>query len=187
MTQRQNPSLTHLKVEIWRPDPELKDYSEKDEIVQSGGCLIVSFNYAPPFTSIGNIWSTILAKAKARNLTAVPRWTFRLPMDPSIEQINDRGYQHETVRVWRDEVAALDMTNEIPKNVLHILQSFLFEDARRRSPSSYARLRGTPPALRLFRVDNSFKRAVYKCAPTQAQLGYQAHTGYQDSVRRRFS
>ena len=182
MTQRQNPSLTHLKIQIWRPDPSLTDYSEKNETVESGGCLIVSFNWAPPLTSIRNIWSIVLVKLKAFDFSATPKWTFQVPLNPSDEQIMDRRYSMEKVRIWRDEVGALDMTSEIPRRILGVLQSFFLEDVKRRSPSKYARMQDNPPALRLFRVDNTLQRGVYKCAPNEAQLGYQAHTGYQDSV-----
>ena len=182
MTQRQNPSLTHLKVQIWRPDPNLRDYSEKDENVESGGCLIVSFDYAPPLTSIRNIWSVITAKVCAMDMSAVPRWTFQVPLNPSLEQIQERKYASENVRVWRDEVGALDMTSEIPHHILKVLDSLFLEDVKRRSAAKYARMKSSPPTLRLFRVDDSLQRGVYKCAPTRSQLGYQAHTGYQDSV-----
>jgi hypothetical protein len=183
MTQRQNPSLTRLKVQVWRPDSELKDYSENSEIVKSSGCLVVSFDFAPPMTSIHNIWSVILSKIKAFDLSAVPVWTFQLPLEPTTDQIEDNGYTSETVRIWRDAVGVIDMTSEIPKEMLSILHSLFLEDAKHRSASKYARIKNNRNTLRLFRVDDARQRQVYKCAPTKAQLGYQPHTGFQDSVR----
>lgn len=182
MTQRQNPSLTHLKIQMWRPDPELRDYDEEREVVKSGGCLIVSFAFAPPMTSMRNIWSIICAKVRAFSLSAVPVWTFEVPLNPRIAQIKAKGYGSETLRIWRDEVNGIDITSEIPRPVLRNLQLLFLGDVKQRSPSKYARMKSVPPELRLFRVDTASQRHVYKCAPTETQLGYQANTGYQDSV-----
>jgi hypothetical protein len=133
-------------------------------------------------TSISNIWSVISAKIRAFNLSAIPLWTFHLPLDPTPEQIQDNNYSSDTVRIWRDEVSAIDMTAEIPNDVLSVLQSLFLGDLKQRSQSKYTQQKRNPPRLRLFHVDHARRRNVYKCAPTEAQLGYQAQTGFSDSV-----
>jgi hypothetical protein len=174
--------LTHLKIQIWRPDPELRDYDEESEVFKSEGALLVSFNFSPPLTSISNIWKVLGAKIKAMSLSAIPNWKFSVPLVPSAEQIKSNDYGQDIVRVWRDDVRGIDMTKEIPKDVLKNLRLFLLDDIRRQSPSKYSRIRESPPELRLFRIDPSTRRNVHKCAPTEPQLGYQAHTDFQDSV-----
>jgi hypothetical protein len=181
MTQRQNPSLTHLKVEIWVPDPELRDYDEEAEVIKSGGCLVISFPFSPPPTSIRNFAALIYAKVAALDFFASPIWTFQVPINPTPEQVEVNGYGTDTVRIWRDEPAGINMTSVIPKDTLRNLQMLLLEDIKKNSPHKFARLKA-PPELRLYRVDKSRDRNLYKCAPTKELLGYQAVVGYQDSV-----
>jgi hypothetical protein len=181
MTQRQNPSLTHLKVEIWQPSQELPSYDSESEVVKSGGCLVVSFPFSPPLSSLRSIWSVIYARLSTCSLSAKPVWRFQIPLDPTPEQIKARGYGTSTVRIWRDDPNGVNMTSDIPEHILAYLQMLLLGDIKRNSPHKFARMR-SPPELRLFRVDKSKDRHVYKCAPTEGQLGYQAAVGYQDSV-----
>jgi hypothetical protein len=182
LTQRQNPSLTHLTIQIWRPDPDLPGYDEESDIAQSGGCLIVSFPFLPSKWSISNIGSILWAKIRALEFSAVPVWRFQIPLQPTEDQIEAKGYDSHSIRIWRDEVAGIDMTSEIPREVLLNLQAMFLDDIKHRSPSKYTRIKGSPPELKLFRVDSRNRRGVYKCAPTEGQLGYQANTGFQDSV-----
>ena len=180
MTQRQNPSLTHLKIEIWIPDPDSPHYNSDDEIIKSGGCIIISFTFSPPAT-LANLWTIISAKLKGCRWSAQPVWRFQIPLNPTAEQIKEKGYGTERVAIWRDQPNAVDMTSEIPKHVLQQLQNLFREDAQRISPNKFNR-QAAPPELRLFRVDTTKDRNVYKNAPTEEQLGYQAMVGFQDSV-----
>jgi hypothetical protein len=126
--------------------------------------------------------AVIWAKLKALDISAVPVWSFQVPLIPTPTQVEARQYGSHKLRIWRDEVAGIDMTSEIPRHVLSNLQALFLDDMRHISPSKYARFSASTPKLKLFRVDTNSQRHVYKCAPTEAQLGYQANTGFQDSV-----
>ncbi|KIW05952.1 uncharacterized protein PV09_03140 [Verruconis gallopava] len=180
MTQRQNPSLTHLRTQLWLPDEKLPDYDEESEVVKSGGVLQVSFEYSPPMTTVRNIWSVLHAKLSTLDLSAKPVWKFEVPLNPSAEQIRERRYGTDRVRIWRDEPSGINMTSEIPKYVLQNLRALLFDDIKRNAPHKLTRMKSLPE-LRLYRVDRSKDRELYKCAPKEEQLGYQSIIGYQDS------
>ncbi|KAF2433514.1 hypothetical protein EJ08DRAFT_583775 [Tothia fuscella] len=165
LTQRSQPYLTLIKTEVWVPDLSAKGYSADAEYVKSEGCLVVSFPFSPPNNSLKNYWSNLAAKLRARDLSAEPMWTFFLPLNPSVAQIKEKGYGYEKVRIFRDEPSALDMTSEIPNEMLAMLKYCL----------------NSTSDLRLFRVDIRHDRPLYKCAPKIEQLGYQARVGYQDS------
>jgi hypothetical protein len=122
LTQRAQPYLTLVKTEVWVPDLNAKGYSADAEYVESGGCLVVSFPFSPPNNSLQNCWSNIAAKLKARSSSAEPMWTFYVPLNPTAAQIKEKGYGYEKVRIWRDEPAALDMTSEIPGDMLAMLK-----------------------------------------------------------------
>jgi len=115
LTQRKQPFLTRVKVEIWVPDLASKGYSADAEYVKSEGCLVVSFPFAPD-----SWWRGLAAKLSIE--LAEPIWTFRVPFNPTAEQIREKKYPYEKVRIWRDEPAALDMTKEIPVNMLEMLK-----------------------------------------------------------------
>lgn len=181
MTQRQNPSLTHLKTELWVPDPDSPEYAEESELIRSGGCMVVSFAFSPSPTSVGNIIGLIAAKIKARSSSAIPVWTFQIPLKPTAEQIETNGYDTEKVALWADEPNGINMTSEIPTHILNQLKALLNEDTKTLSPTRFARLK-KQPELRLYRIDRAKDRDIFKCAPTKDQLGYQSTVAFQDSV-----
>jgi hypothetical protein len=127
LTQRKQPFLTLIKSEIWVPDLRAKGYSADAEFVKSEGCLVVSFPFSPPNNSIKNWWRNVAARLKARRWDAEPTWSFAVPFNPTAVQIKENSYSYEKVRIWRDEPAALDMTSEIPENMLKMLQYSLGE------------------------------------------------------------
>lgn len=143
--------------------------------------MVVSFPFSPLPSSLRNIWSLIYAKLSTLNPSTKPIWRFQIPLNPTAEQIKATGYGVDTVRIWRDEPNGVDMSSEIPRHILTHLQMLFLEDIKRNSPHKYARMKCFPQ-LRLYRVDKSKHRLLYKCAPTEEQLGYQANVGYQDSV-----
>jgi hypothetical protein len=122
LTQRKQPFLTLIKTEIWGPNLRAKGYSADAEFVKSEGCLVFSFPFSPPNNSIRNCWINFAACLKARRWDAEPVWSFTVPFKPTAAQIKEKGFQYEKVRIWRDEPAALDMTSEIPEDMLEMLR-----------------------------------------------------------------
>jgi hypothetical protein len=114
LTQRQTPRLTLVKTEIWIPDAHSRDYDEDDEYVKSGGCLVVKFPFTPSM-NLFNIWSIFLTRLVTWNWKSELTVTFRVPLNPTAEQIRAKGYTNESFRIFRDAPVGLNMTSEIPQ------------------------------------------------------------------------
>jgi hypothetical protein len=93
----------------------------------------------------------------------VPEKEALLPVAfPSQQEIDERGYTLEDVRIWKDNVQALNMEAELPPE----LRLYL----------------GVSNRLGLFRINPAKLREVHRCAPTADSAGYQPVTGFQDAV-----
>lgn len=166
MTIRQHPALTCIKTEVWIPDDSLLDYEKEEAVIQSGGCLVGSFTFSPSVTlslqGLKNLRSTIAARIAGRK---EPTFYFRIPYNPTAEQIEASNKANTHMIIWKDFPSAVDVGLSIPSHIKANLQSFL----------------GITNPLTLFRVHTSKPRKLFKNAPTTQQLGYQANVGFQDS------
>jgi len=121
LTQRKTPRLTLVKTEIWVPDPDSRDYDEEDDYVKSGGCLVVKFPFTPS-VNLFSIWSIFFTRLVTWNWRSELISTFQVPLNPTAEQVQVKGYTNESFRIFRDEPVGLNMTSEIPQKTLEQLR-----------------------------------------------------------------
>lgn len=165
ITQRQFPSMSTVKIEVWVPDPSMDSNGDasRTRLSMSGhgdelegkGVLITCFPYQPTG------WRGRLANLKAVVRRKSPEEQFRVPFDPSPEQIEKAGYQYDDVTIWKDTVKALNMSSAVPP----AFPAFL----------------GCSNKIALFRIDNSRLRNVYRNAPPKEVLGRVCQVGGQDA------
>ncbi|KZF25351.1 hypothetical protein L228DRAFT_244169 [Xylona heveae TC161] len=153
ITQRDHPLLALVETEVWVPDPASPGYSLKAQDVQGGGVLVIKF----PGKRYGII-GTLLD-----SLFGAPQESFRVPLDPTAEQIKARGFTRDNMTVWKDSPLSLKLNGVVPREF-----------------GQFLRLSETE-SLSLFRVDKEHYREVFKCAPRADDLGYQPITGFADS------
>ncbi|KAI1650781.1 uncharacterized protein F4817DRAFT_327339 [Daldinia loculata] len=156
VTQRQFSRLANVTVDLWLPD-EMK--LRKQSMKSKEAFVILRF----PWKEDGwrGIYSTITAKL-ARGRAAEPEIEILLPVDfPSTEDIKERGYTFDDVKIWKETINALNMEKDLPGE----LQRYL----------------GVSNKLALFRVDPEQLREVYRTAPSKEEAGYQPVTGFQDA------
>ncbi|KAK4039044.1 hypothetical protein C8A01DRAFT_16931 [Parachaetomium inaequale] len=159
ITQRQFPLLATVQVDLFVPDLVKTNQPPSHPSSKEEPFLLVRF----PWQERGLRGLLALAAAKlARGWRARPEKDFVLPVAfPPEEEIAARGYAREGVTIWRDTVAALNMESELPRELALYL--------------------GVSNRLGLFRVDPARLRHVYRCAPPQAEAGYQPVAGFQDA------
>lgn len=116
LTQRKTPRLALVKTEIWVPDPHSRDYDEEDDYVKSGGCLVVKFPFTPSL-NLFNVWSVFVTRLVTWNWKSELTVTFRVPLNPTAEQIRERGYTNDNFNIFRDYPYGLDMTSEVPQEI----------------------------------------------------------------------
>lgn len=155
ITQRKHPRLATIETEVWVPDPSSTTYSAKHADVQSGGVLIISY----PYQEDG--WKGIVSSWTAARRGTVPRKSFRVPLDPTPQQIERNGYTKENMTIWKDAPPAINMEVHVPLELSYVL--------------------GVSNRLSLFRVHHGHEREVFRCAPTKEQLGFQPITGFADA------
>lgn len=77
ISQRTKPRMSLVRQELWLPDDRS---SKDDQLVQAGGCLVVSFpDPDAPGSTIGRVKAVI----EARSLSATPHVRFIVPLLPS--------------------------------------------------------------------------------------------------------
>ncbi|KAI0171886.1 hypothetical protein GGR52DRAFT_573037 [Hypoxylon sp. FL1284] len=156
VTQRQFARLAGVTVDLWLPD-EMK--LRKQSMRTTEAFLIIRFPWREP--GWRGLFSVAAAKL-ARGRKTVPEVEVLLPLDfPSADEIKEKGYAFEDVRIWKETVRALNMSRELPDE----LRRFL----------------GVSNKLALFRLDPDQMREVYRCAPSEEEAGYQPVTGFQDA------
>ncbi|KAI0403920.1 hypothetical protein F4802DRAFT_266193 [Xylaria palmicola] len=157
ITQRQFPRLATVKVDLWLPD-EMK-LRRQSMAPTREAFLILRF----PWREDG--WRGLAAAVAAklgRGAAAEPEREILLPVDfPSAGEARAKGYAPGDVKIWKEVVAALDMSAELPRELALYL--------------------GVSNKLGLFRVDPTKLREVYRCAPRKDEAGYQPVTGFQDA------
>ncbi|KAK5634564.1 hypothetical protein RRF57_010277 [Xylaria bambusicola] len=147
ITQRQFPLLATVKVDLWLPD-EMKLRRQSIKPTREA-FLILRF----PWKEHGwrSVLSTIAAKL-TRGAAAQPEKEILLPVDfPSAAEIKAKGYTFEDIKIWTEVVRALNMSTELPRELMLYL--------------------GVSNKLGLFRVDPAEFREVYRCAPLKDELG----------------
>jgi uncharacterized protein YcbX len=97
----------------------------------NGGCLVIRFPFEPDFNPLGLRTETV---------------TIKVPLAPTLERAEVKGYTSEDVTVWKDCPQAMNITNEIPAQDLEKLRYFL----------------GVSKPLGLFRKDETHLRPVTK-------------------------
>ncbi|KAI1133100.1 hypothetical protein F5Y10DRAFT_229385 [Nemania abortiva] len=157
VTQRQFPRLATVKVDLWLPD-EMKLRKQSMKLTREA-FLILRF----PWKEAG--WRGLLSVVMAKlggGAAAEPEKEILLPVDfPSAAEIQDKGYKFEDVKIWKEVVTALNMSTELPRELMLYL--------------------GVSNKLGLFRIDPTRLREVYRCAPLKDDVGYQPVTGFQDA------
>ncbi|MCJ1370607.1 hypothetical protein MMC20_001820 [Loxospora ochrophaea] len=155
VTQRTLPLLAKVRTEIWVPDESSPTYSPKQPDVRSSGVIVMSF----PCREKG--WKGIVQWMISRLRGGEPEKSFRVPYNPTPDQISKKGYAKEQMTIWKDSPQALNMVGSFPQE----LATFL----------------GARKPLTLFRVDQDHWREVFRCAPRKGELGYQPITGFADA------
>lgn len=161
ITQRQFPLLATVEVELWRPDlAKIKGF--RDVAAGSSGEVFLILRFPWREGGLRGVWELFAAKCM-RGWRAEPQMEILLPAEfPEQQEIERKAYTLEKVKVWKDEVTALNMGCELPEE----LRLYL----------------GVSNKLALFRIDPEGPREVYKCAPASKEAGYQPVVGFQDSV-----
>ncbi|KAH7121214.1 MOSC domain-containing protein [Dendryphion nanum] len=166
ITQRTFPRLAKVETEIWVPDPDASGYNKENEWVQSDGCLIIRFPFTPD-TEFSINGLKAYGKILAAKLAGKPEPTaeFRIPFNPTKERIKKMKYRSEKMKIWTDIPTALNMSVEVPPELLAKLKYTL----------------GVTNPLALFRIDTTQYRELYMCAPKKDNVGFQPIIGMQDS------
>ena len=162
MTQRSLPLMATIKTEVWLPDPSSPNYSERNPNVQSGGVLVIKFPQIQLEEGI---------TGKIRDVSALmfgqPEREVHILLNPTQEQIFQKGYTVDDMEIWKDNPRSLLITStEKDDHWVQELRSYL----------------GITNHLALFRVSRDNQaREVYRCAPRKEELGYQPTVGFQDA------
>jgi uncharacterized protein YcbX len=115
----------------------------------NGGCLVITFPFEPDVNPLGLRTETV---------------TIKVPLAPTLERAEAKGYTSEDVTVWKDCPQAMNITNEIPAPDLEKLKHFL----------------GVSKPLGLFRKDESHLRPVTRNLPEDLVDG-RFEIGFADS------
>ena len=162
MTQRSLPPMATIKTEVWVPDPSSPTYSERHPNVQSGGVLIIIFPYIQSEEGIMGKFKDLVALVVGQ-----PEREVHIPLNPTREQISEKGYVADDMEIWKDKPRSLIIAStERDDRWIQELRSYL----------------GITNHMALFRVSKDDQpREVYRCAPRKEDLGYQPTVGFQDA------
>lgn len=160
ITQRQFARLATVVVELWLPDEMKLRRQGLNAKSDRETWMILRF----PWRESGwRGWFAAMGAKLAGGLRAEPQREVLLPVDfPSEQEIKERGYTYENVRIWKERVRALNLEKDLPEE----LRLYL----------------GVSNRLGLFRLDPAALREVHECAPSKETAGYQPVTGFQDAV-----
>ncbi|EMC93258.1 hypothetical protein BAUCODRAFT_40583, partial [Baudoinia panamericana UAMH 10762] len=150
ITQREFPKLALLQTELWIPEPKRQPPTAKGfDWAAQGGCVVISFPHEPSLNALG---------------LRTQRVNIVIPLTPTSQRAEAKGYSYEQLSIWEDAARALNMTKEIDKSDLQKLAQFI----------------GVRNPLALFRVDDSNKRPVTRCLPKDAS-GNDFRVGFGDA------
>lgn len=157
ISQRQFPLLATIQVELYFPDIAK---CRIQSIKSSDAFLILRFPWREEGFRGRLQW--IAAKIR-RGRNALPEKEIMLPVSfPSPDEVTQRGYKYEEIKICNDTVMALNMETELPRE----LRLYL----------------GVSNRLGIFRVDPARLREVERGAPTIAEAGYLPVAAFQDGV-----
>ena len=162
MTQRSLSRMALIKTEVWVPEPLSAKYSKQHPNVQSGGVLVIKFPHIQSEEGVmgkfKDIWALVFGQ---------PEREIHIPLNPTQEQITEKGYTVDDMEIWKDKPRSLIVAStEKNDRWIHELRSFL----------------GITNHLALFRVSKEHQpREVYRCAPRKEELGYQPTVSFQDA------
>jgi hypothetical protein len=167
ITLRSFPRMAKVETEIWVPDPSTPSYSADGEWTKSEGCLVIRFPFSPDtdFSLQGfRAYGRILAARWSG--TSEPMIEFRVPFNPTRDRMKKMGYTSQKLTIFGDAPEALNLSTEIPEDVLDKLRYAL----------------GMTNPLSLFRIDTEKYREVHSNAPKKEDVGFQTIVGMPDSV-----
>ncbi|KAM0229718.1 hypothetical protein ACHAPO_009790 [Fusarium lateritium] len=117
LTQQDKPGLSKVKTEIWIPKP---DADKNDPLVQSGGCIIMSF----PDPSIPG-WLNVVS-GYLGNAVATPQVACILPLEPTKEELEEHKLTMRPFKIDGEDGKGLDMeTLPAVSDILSRLKLFL--------------------------------------------------------------
>ncbi|KAK7958306.1 hypothetical protein PG988_013154 [Apiospora saccharicola] len=159
ITQRQFARLATVVVELWLPDEMKLRRQGLNAKSDRETWMILRF----PWRESGwRGWFAAMGAKLAGGWRAEPQREVLLPVDfPTKQEIEERGYTYENVRIWKERVRALNLEKDLPEE----LRLYL----------------GVSNRLGLFRLDPAALREVHECAPSKETAGYQPVTGFQDA------
>jgi hypothetical protein len=168
ITLRQFPRLAKVEVEMWVPDPEAPGYDKDDEWVKSDGCIVARFPFSPDTDfSVAGIKSYGKILAAKLGGKSEPMVEFRIPFNPKKDRTKAKEYRKEPLKIFDDIHVALNMTCEVPEEIMLKLKYTL----------------GLSNPLTIFRIDPESPRLVLQNAPKKEDVGFQTSIGMQDAVR----
>jgi hypothetical protein len=158
VAQRQFPQLATLKVDLWVPDA-----TKRTQLLEKSDECFIIIRFPWQEKGLAGTLSWVAAKIW-KGLRSQPEMEILLPVEfPSAREIESCGYTYEEVKIWKETITALNMQNDLPKELMQYL--------------------GVSNKLGLFRVDPKLLREVHRCAPSKEEAGYQPVVGFQDAVR----
>lgn len=162
MTQRDFPTLAQVITEVWVPDPSSTTYSPQHSNTESGGVLVIKYPYEEDGfrAAMARLWAALSGRLAYKKV--------QFPLNPTPKQIAHSDYTTEEMEIWKESPMSLNVANTIgPKSKLFMeeLQAHL----------------GCSNPLALFRVSPEHPRKVYRCAPSQEQIGWQPSVGFGDA------
>lgn len=160
ITQRQFARLATLVVELWLPDEMKLRRQGLNDRAGREAWMIIRFPWRE--RGLRGLLEAVAAKI-AGGWRAEPQREVLLPVDfPSVDEVEERGYSYENVRIFKETVRALNVEKDLPEE----LRLYL----------------GVSNKLGLFRLDPAALREVHECVPSEESAGYQPVTGFQDAV-----
>ncbi|KAK1831376.1 putative molybdenum ion binding protein [Podospora conica] len=160
ITQREYPLLATIQVDLFVPDlTKIRGHEAQDDDASSEAFIVLRF----PWVDRGWLGNLAWLVAKlSRGWRALPEKEVVLPVAfPDADEIEERRYSFDEVTIWRQPVTALNMESELPRE----LRLYL----------------GVSNKLGIFRIDPARLRPIYRCAPAEAEAGYQPCVGFQDA------
>ena len=159
MTQRQQPLLATLRVELW-----LRDVNDQLKANHQSHCpaglVVVKYPWGPLGPS--GILRWVITKV-IHGWGAPLERQFTVPLEfPTKQTIASKGYKYANVRIWKETVLALNMEHQVPLELRRYL--------------------GMSRRLGLFRMDPARQREVFRCAPRRQEARYQPVVDFHDAV-----
>ncbi|RFU78746.1 mosc domain-containing [Trichoderma arundinaceum] len=155
LTLRQVPLLANVKVDLWVPDVH-KTSRQLGRV--DGRFILIRFPWKD--SGVRGVIQWIAAKL-SRGLSGVPEKEFMLSIDfPSPGEINARGYHYEDTQFYTKTIHALNLANEVPRELGLYL--------------------GVTAPMSIFMIDPARRREVFRNAPRKDDAGYQPVIDFQD-------